>query len=269
MSQSQKQVAKSSAERPQSPKSKEQDKNSITNKSISSNKSSRKEGSSSSKFGSSSNKLLKPADNSSKSSTSRSEVPKSPRNSQDSGKTIDLTGSSPKETLSDSDRKAIVEEITKKDDFVRALQSRVFNREPVLAINPLRSATRQKCNTCKTVKPLHQTWQVHNTSPDHIEYMLNNEGSYSKVTERLQRNLIKELNIFCDLCGNWYPDIISFQAHQREAEHQNRTRDLANWRAASKNAGTNISDWKQVAKIKKVDSKTLSKAIRKSISKGK
>ena len=72
--------------------------------------------------------------------------------------------------------------------------------------------------------------------------MLNNLRSYLQLTERLQRNLIKELNIFCELCGIWYLDIVSFQGHKAETEHQNRVRDSSNWRQASKDAGTNLSD---------------------------
>ena len=131
-----------------------------------------------------------------------------------------------------------------------------------------RAAIRSKCNTCKLVKLLNQSWQVHNTSPEHIQHMLNNSGSYLEVTERLQRNFIKELNIFCELCGIWYPDIVSFQCHKAETEHQNRVRNLASWCKASKDAGTNPSDWKRVHKMKKTDTRNLSKVIRKSVSKG-
>ena len=70
--------------------------------------------------------------------------------------------------------------------------------------------------------------------------MLNNKGSYLQVTERLRRNFIKELDIFYEFCGIRYPDIVSFQGHKAETEHQNRVRDLANWRKASKDAGTNL-----------------------------
>ena len=119
------------------------------------------------------------------------------------------------------------------------------------------------------VKTLNQSWQVHKTSPEHIQYKLNNTESYLQVTGHLQRNLIKEPNIFLELCGTWYLDIVPFQEHKAETEHANRVRDLANWPQASKDAGNNLSDWKRVPKIKKTDTRNLSKVIQKIISKQK
>ncbi len=258
--------AGSSAQKPASPKSsasKESVKKSASNKSDSS----KKQGSSSNKTASCSNKLKNLTVNSEKSSSSQKKSSSSSNKSSKTGSTVDLTGDTSSKIIDQIDHKKIAEEISKKDDFVRALQARVFNREPQLAITSLREGIRDKCNTCKLIKPLNQTWEIHNSSPEHISYLLTNNKSYCYVTNALQRNFLKELKLFCELCGNSYPDIVSYCAHKFETEHQNRLRDLSNWRQASRSAGTNISEWKRVPKIKKVDARTLSKAIRKSISK--
>ena len=268
MSEKQNKQASSSAKKPVLPKSsssKVQVQNSASNKSDSS----KKQGSSSSKTNSCSNKLKNLSVNSIKSTSINPKPTSRSERSEKSAGTIDLTGDLKSKTSEEVDHKKIAEEIAKKDGFIRALQARVFNREPVQAITSLRGAIRDKFNTCKLIKPLHQTWQDHNCSPEHISYLLTNCGSYCKVTNQLQRNFLKELNLFCELCGNWYPDIISYSAHKFDTEHQNRTRDLSNWRQASRTAGTNLSEWKRVPKIKKVDAITLSKAIRKSIHKKK
>ena len=256
MSESQKKSAGSSAKQPPSPRSSE-NKTSSKKKTVTS----------SSRSASCSNKLKQLTVNSTKSSSSRNKPCDRSNKSENSDKTIDLTGESSAKAVRSIDHEAIAEEIAKKDSFVRALQTRVFNQEPNQGITTDRAAIRSTCNTCKLVKPLNQTWDIHNSSPEHISYLLNNCGSYCQVTKTLQRNFIKELKLFCELCGNHYPDIVSYCAHKFETEHQNRVRDLANWRQASKTAGTNLSEWKRVPKIKKVDAKTLSKAVRKSISK--
>ena len=174
MSQEQNKAAGSSAKQPTSPRS-----------STSKTDSKKKTVSSSSKSGSCSNKLKNLTVNSSKSTTSKNKSCDRSETSRKSGTTIDLTGESSKKIAKDIDHEAIAEEIAKKDSFVRALQARVFNREPNLGITTDKAAIRSTCNTCKLVKPLNQSWQVHNTSPEHIQYMLNNTGSYLQVTGRL------------------------------------------------------------------------------------
>ncbi len=76
------------------------------------------------------------------------------------------------------DHKKIAAENSKKDNFVKALQARVFNREPQLAIKSLREGIRDKCNTCKLIKPLNQNRKIHNSSPEYIIYLLTNNMSY-------------------------------------------------------------------------------------------
>lgn len=260
--------SKSSAQKPTPPKTPPKSKEDKKSASIKSD-SSRKVSSCSEKTASCSNKLKSLTVTSSKSSSSKNKLNKPSSVSENSDKTIDLTGESTRKSKEILELEKLREDAKKKDDFIRALQGRVFNQEPLQTITPGREAIRDKCNTCKLIKPLNQTWKVHNSSADHIRYMVQNQGRFFKTTKKLERNFLKELNLFCELCGTWYPDIVSYCAHKFETEHQNRTRDLSNWRSASKNAGTNIAGWNRVSKPKSVDSKTLSKAIRKSISKGK
>ena len=187
--------------------------------------------------------------------------------------TVELDISNKTDT-DNSDKQASKEELKnrvtaqlREDKFVAALSGQINRKDPVYALGA-KPELRATCNTCKVSKPNNQSWEVHNRTEDHIRALFVQKGETSAI-KLLYKNYSKNFNLNCEICGTWYSDPLTYQAHKLNPEHQARIRDVLQWRRAALANQLANANWNKIAKPNKPTAKQLSKAIWFSTRKGK
>ena len=162
----------------------------------------------------------------------------------------------------DADREILEkkqEEFEKETNFLNELSSDIRGKKPTEGLTA-QKAFEIKCSTCKKPKPQGQSWEVHNRSESHIRHLLVDKSD-SQVAKLLYRNYQKTFSLNCELCGIWFSDPLTYQAHKLDEDHQSRLKDIFKWRKAALRSDLALSSWDKIGKPKRATPKQLSKAL--------
>ena len=116
------------------------------------------------------------------------------------------------------------------------------------------------CNVCQQKKPKTQPWIDHNISECHISALITQKG-FGKAIKNLN-SIAKFTRINCDLCGTWYPDPVTYQAHKNLPEHRLRESDILRWSKAARERKVARGTWTRIVKPEKLTPKLLSTGLK-------
>ena len=145
------------------------------------------------------------------------------------------------------------------DEAIRAsIETGPYNHAPRIALHA--AAEGKKCSVCKVNKSPLQSWEIHNWSAEHIKNDIE-QRKFKIVIRALDNNFRAHLKVKCDLCDTLYTNLVHFNAHKLEPEHQRRASELLHF-ANILRSKRGPSAWSSITKPAKITPANISRVLR-------